>query len=449
MTHFFALSDHTLQTLAADTLAYAKSIGATDAAVEVSESMGLSVTTRKMVVETIEHTRDKGLGITVYIGQRRGHASTSDLSTAALRQAVDAAHSIARYTAADDCAGLPDADDLARNIQDLDLFHPWAIETDAAIDLARRCEQAAFDVNPRIVNSEGASVYTSAGHFVLANTRGFMAGYPFSRHSLSVVPIAQDERGMQRDDWYSTSRLPDRLAAPEAIGRYAAQRALARLSARRVPSGSYPVLFEAPLVCGLLGSFVQAASGGALYRGASFLMDALNKPVFAKHISVDEDPLIAQADGSCPFDDEGVRVRARTVVDDGVLRGYFLSTYSARKLKMKTTGNAGGAHNLRLRSSQTNAADDFEAMLRTLGTGLLVTELIGHGVNAVTGDYSRGACGYWVDNGAIAYPVEEITIAGNLRDMYAGIVAVGSDEIVRGSRVSGSVLVDRMSVGGA
>ncbi|HRK57678.1 MAG TPA: metallopeptidase TldD-related protein, partial [Burkholderiaceae bacterium] len=352
-------------------------------------------------------------------------------------------------TAADDCAGLPDADDLARDIVDLDLFYPWAIEADAAIDLARRCEQAAFDVSPHIVNSEGASVYTSAGHFVLANTRGFMAGYPFSRHSLSVVPIAQDERGMQRDDWYSTSRLPSRLAAPEAIGRYAAQRALARLSARRVPSGSYPVLFEAPLACGLLGSFVQAASGGALYRGTSFLVDALNKPVFAKHISLDEDPLIAQADGSCPFDDEGVRVGARTVVDAGVLRGYFLSTYSARKLKMKTTGNAGGAHNLRLRSSHTDAADDFEAMLRQLGTGLLVTELIGHGVNAVTGDYSRGACGYWVEKGAIAYPVEEITIAGNLRDMYAGIVAVGADEIVRGSRVSGSVLIDRMSVGGA
>ncbi len=444
----FHMPDAALQTFAADALAHAKSLGATDAAVEVSESTGLSVTTRKMQVETIEHTRDKGLGVTVYWGQRRGHASTSDLSVAAIKQAVDAAYNIARFTAPDDCAGLPDEEDLERAPRDLDLFHPWVLDTETAIDLARRCERAAFAVSKNVINSEGANVYASAGHFVLANTRGFMGGYPYSRHSISVTPIAKDDSGMQRDDWYSASRVPGALAAPEAIGRYAAQRALARLSARRINSGSYPVLFEAPLACGLIGSFVQAASGGSLYRKTSFLDDALNKPLFSAHIDIEENPFIPRAQGSSPFDEEGVRGMRRKVVAEGVLRGYFLSSYSARKLKMKTTGNAGGAHNLHLRSTLTRPHDDFEAMLRKLGTGLLVTELIGQGVNPVTGDYSRGASGYWVQGGRIVHPVEEITIAGNLRQMYAGIVAVGADEIVRGSRTTGSVLIDSMAVGG-
>lgn len=447
-SELFSLSHSVLQTLATDAMAYAKSLGATDTAVEVSESTGLSVTTRKMEVETIEHTRDKGLGVTVYLGPQRGHASTSDLSAAAIREAVQAAYHIARFTAPDDCAGLPNEADLEHAPRDLDLFHPWALTTEAAIDLARRCEQAAFEVDAHIVNSEGANVYASAGHFVLANSRGFMGGYPYSRHSLSVTPIAKDGSGMQRDDWYSAARTPTQLASPEAIGRYAAQRALARLSARRMPSGTFPVLFEAPLACGLLGSFVQAASGGALYRKTSFLVDALDQPLFADHLDIEEDPFIARAQGSSPFDEEGVRGQQRKVVEAGVLRGYFLASYSARKLKMKTTGNAGGAHNLRLHSRHTRPGDDFEAMLRKLGTGLLVTELIGQGVNPVTGDYSRGASGYWVQGGRIAYPVEEITIAGNLRSMYAGIVAVGADVIVRGSRSTGSVLIDRMSVGG-
>ena len=444
----FHLSDDVLRNLAAEALTHARSLGASDAAAEVSESTGLSVTTRKMEVETIEHTRDKGLGITVYLGQRRGNASTSDLSAAAIRQAVEAAYNIARFTAPDDCAGLPNEADLERAPRDLDLFHPWALTTDVAIDLARRCERAAFAVSKNVVNSEGANVYASAGHFVMANTRGFMGGYPYSRHSISVTPIAKDDSGMQRDDWYSASRVPTELAAPEAIGRYAAQRALARLSARRVPSGSYPVLFEAPLACGLIGSFVQAASGGSLYRKTSFLVDALEQPLFAKHIDIEEDPFIPRAQGSGPFDEEGVRGQRRKVVAGGVLRGYFLSSYSARKLKMQTTGNAGGAHNLRLHSTLTRPEDDFAAMLRKLGTGLLVTELIGQGVNPVTGDYSRGAAGYWVEDGQIAYPVEEITIAGNLRQMYADIVAVGADVIVRGARTTGSVLIERMSVGG-
>jgi PmbA protein len=292
-------------------------------------------------------------------------------------------------------------------------------------------------------------VYTSSGHFVLANTRGFCAGFPYSRHSLSVTPIAQDGQGMQRDDWYSASRVAASLASPKALGEYAARRALARLSARRLKTRRVPVLFEAPLAGGLLGSFVQAASGGSLYRKASFLVDALGKPLFAPHVSIHEDPYVPRGYGSGAFDEEGVRAAARDVVADGVLRGYFLSTYSARKLGMKSTGNAGGAYNLELRSKLTAPGDDFEAMLRKLGTGLLVTELIGHGINYVTGDYSRGASGFWVRNGEIAYPVEEITIAGNLREMFANVVAVGADRLERGGRTTGSVLIEGMTVGGA
>ncbi|GAB4469683.1 MAG: metalloprotease PmbA [Burkholderiaceae bacterium] len=450
MSSIFSLSDDRLRELALAALDHAKALGATDASSEVSESVGLSVTTRKMKVETIEHTRDKGLAVTVYIGKRRGHASTSDFSPQAVRQAVEAAHNIARYTAEDEAAGLPDEADLERAPRDLDLFHPWDLDADAAIEIARRCEQAAFDVSPQIVNSEGANVFTSSGHFVLANTRGFVAGYPYSRHSISVAPIAKGrDGGMQRDDWYSSTRVPGELAAAEAIGAYAARRALARLAARKLATRQCPILFEAPLACGLLGNFVQAASGGALYRKASFLVDALGAPLFAGHVSIHEDPFVPRALGSSPFDEEGVRGLQRDVVAGGVLSGYFLSSYSARKLGMKTTGNAGGAHNLELRSTRTAPGDDFEAMLRKLGTGLLVTELIGQGVNYVTGDYSRGACGFWVEGGAIAYPVEEITIAGNLREMFRHIEAVGADTVVRGAKIAGSVIVEGMTVGGA
>jgi len=445
----FSISDDRLRELAQEALAFARSLGATDASCEASESTGLSVTVRKRKVETIEHTRDKGLGVTVYIGQRRGHASTSDFSTAAVRQAVTAAHNIARFTAEDDAAGLPDEDTLERHPRDVDLFHPWLLDTDEAIRLARRCESAAFAVSPRIVNSEGANVYTSSGHFVLANTRDFLAGYPYSRHSISVSPIARDASGMQRDDWYSSERVYADLASPEAIGDYAARRALARLGARKLSTRQCPVLFEAPLACGLLGNFVQAASGGALYRKASFLVDALGKPVFAPHITVEEDPYLPRGSGSSPFDEEGVRGLHRRVVKDGRLEGYFLSTYSARKLGMKSTGNAGGSYNLTLRSSRTEDEDDFEVMLRRLGTGLLVTELIGQGVNYVTGDYSRGASGFWVEGGEIRYPVEEITIAGSLKQMFKGIVAVGTDTVVRGSKASGSLLVEGLTVAGA
>jgi len=449
MKAIFAVSDERLRELAGQALSAARSLGASDAACEVSESVGLSVSTRLSEVETIENTRDKGLGITVYVGRRRGHASTSDFSPAAIRQSVTAAYDIARVIAEDSAAGLPDDDEFERAPRDLDLLHPWEISTDEAIVVAQRCERAALGVSRQIANSEGANVYTYDGHFVLANTRGFMSGYGYSRHSISVSPIARNGTGMQRDDWYSSSRVPDELARPEAVGDYAARRALARLTARRLSTRQCPVLFEAPLACGLLGHFVQAASGGSLYRDASFLVNALGTAVFADHVTIREDPFVPRASGSSPFDDEGVSGQQRDVVARGQLNGYFLSTYSARKLGMKTTGNAGGSHNLELRSTRTEAGDDFEAMLRKLGTGLLVTELIGQGVNYVTGDYSRGASGFWVEGGRIAYPVEEITIAGNLRDMFRRIAAVGSDQITRGNKVSGSVIVDGLTIGGA
>ena len=438
-----------LHEIAAEALAAARKLGATDAAVDVSESCGLSVNVRKGQVETIEQTRDKGLGVTVHIGQCRGNASTSDFSSVAISDAVSAAYQIARHTAADDCAGLPDEDTIAREQRDLDLFHPWDISAEQAIDLACRTEAAAFATSPLIRNSEGASVGVSHGHFVTANSRGFAGGYPYSRHSIGCAPIAQRGSAMQRDDWYSASAVPQCLADPVKLGRYAAERALSRLGARRLSTRKVPVLFEAPLACGLIGHFVQAASGGALYRRTSFLLDCLGKDIFSSHIDIDEDPFIAAEMGSSPFDSEGVATRRRDVVSGGRLDGYFLSTYSARKLGMKTTGNAGGSHNLHLVSRLTRQLDDLPAMLERLGTGLFVTDLMGQGVNSVTGDYSRGASGFWVEKGKIRYPVEEITIAGNLRDMFRGIVAVGSDEIRRGTKRTGSILIDKMQVAGA
>ncbi|SAI47929.1 protease [Bordetella ansorpii] len=430
-------------------LDYARRAGASDAVAEVSESLGLSVSVRKDDIETVEQTRDRSLDLTLYAGQSRGSASTSDFSDEALRQTVEAAWHIARHTAADPAAGLPDADRLAiGDYPDLALHYPWQVGTEAAAELALRAERAARALDPRITNTDGASVGTYEGQFVMGNTRGFLGGYPYSRHSLSVAPIAGRGNNMQRDYWYTSERDPANLASPEAIGRYAAERTLSRLLARRIRTGKFPVLFEAPLALGLLGAFTQATNGGALYRKASFLVDSLGKPVFADHIDVAEDPHVAGAMGSSPFDDEGVRTQARSVVSGGLLEGYFLSSYTARKLGMATTGNAGGSHNLSLTSRLTRPEDDFEEMLRKLGTGLLVTELIGQGVNYVTGDYSRGAFGYWVENGKIQHAVQEITIAGNLADMFRAIAAVGADTIARGTKRTGSILIEQMSVAG-
>ncbi len=448
----FSYTHEALQQIARDVLRFAKEKGATDAAVEVSEGNGLSVSVRRGKVETIEQNKDKGIGVTVLLGKegeiRRGNASTSDFSEKSLRDTVEAAYNIARFTAADDCAGLPEEDMLERAPRELALCYPWLLSAQEAVALAQRCEAAAFAVDKRISNSEGASVYAQQSHFVTANTRGFIGGYPYSRHSLSVAPIAGRGSNMQRDDWYSSARDPQKLSEPEAVGRYAAERALARLNARKLSTRKCPVLFEAPLAAGLLGAFVQAVSGGALYRKSSFLLDSLGQQVFADHVQISEDPHVPGGVGSAPFDEEGVRTSKRDVVKDGVVQGYFLSTYSGRKLGMKSTGNAGGSHNLHLRSTLAAANDDFRAMLKKLGTGLLVTELMGQGVNYVTGDYSRGASGYWVENGQIKYPVEEITIAGNLKEMFRQIVAIGEDSIVRGTKQTGSILIESMTVAG-
>jgi PmbA protein len=441
-----------LKQLARDVLRYAQEKGASDSAVEFSEGSGLSISVRKGKVETIEQNKDKGMGVTIYLGEagqiRRGNASTSDFSQQALRDTVDAAYNIARFTSADDCAGLPDEDSLEMHPRDFKLCYPWTISAEAAVELAKRAEAAAFAVDKRITNSEGAGVYAQQSHFVAANSRGFIGGYPYSRHTISAAPIAGKGANMQRDDWYTSMRDPKKLAKPEAVGAYAAKRALARLNARKLDTRKCPVLFEAPLAAGLLGSFVQAVSGGALYRKSTFLLDSLGKTVFPSHVQIVEDPHVIGGVGSAPFDEEGVRTSRRDVVKDGVVQGYFLSTYSARKLGMKTTGNAGGSHNLQLTSSLTKSTDNFNAMLKKMGAGLLVTELMGQGVNYVTGDYSRGASGYWVENGAIQYPVEEITIAGNMKDIFAQIVAVGADTLLRGTKQTGSILIETMTIAG-
>ncbi|MYZ53349.1 metalloprotease PmbA [Malikia spinosa] len=438
-------------------LSHARSLGAQDGGIDVSEGAGLSVSVRKGELENVERNRDKSLGITLYLGQRRGNASTSDFSPAAIRRTVQAAYDIARFTAEDPVAGLPDEQDIANDYPDLDLFHPWAVTPEEAMQIALRCEAAAFATSKKISNSEGAGVSAQQSHFFTEHMRGgergrpgiFRGGYASSRHSFSVAPIAGRGANMQRDAWFSSMRSPAELASPEAVGRYAAERALSRLKPRRVATTECPVLFEAPLAAGLLGGFVQAVSGGALYRKTTFLLDSLGTQVFPDHIDILEDPHLRGGKGSAPFDDEGVRTARRQVVEAGRVQGYFLSTYSARKLGMRTTGNAGGSHNLTLSSRLTQPGDDLDAMLRKLGTGLFVTELMGQGVNYVTGDYSRGASGFWVENGQIAYPVQEITIAGNLREMLQDIVAVGADVYNYGAKSVGSVLVKRMKLAGS
>jgi PmbA protein len=451
-TQGFAYTREQFQALIEDALGLARLMGATDAGAEVSEGAGLSVSVRKGQLENVERNRDKSIGVTVYLGQKRGNASTSDFSRPALERTVRAAYDIARFTAEDPAAGLPDAADLASPTEvgrALDLCHPWAIDAQRAAELALRCEAAAFATDRRVTNSEGAGVSAQQSHFFMGNSRGFRGGYASSRHSISVAPIAGRGDGMQRDYWYSSMRHPDELASPEAIGRYAAERTLSRLKSRKIKTCEVPVLFESTLAAGLLGSFVQAVSGGALYRKSSFLDGSLGQQVLADHIDIDEDPHILRGKGSAPFDDEGVTTRARRVVDAGVVQGYFLSSYSARKLGMKTTGHAGGSHNLSMTSRRTDAADDLDAMLRKLHKGLFVIELIGQGVNGVTGDYSRGAAGFWVEGGAIAYPVHEVTIAGNLKTMFKDIAAIGADAYTYGSKTCGSVLIERMKVAGS
>ncbi len=440
----FSYTDDTLKQLVTDALTYAKTRGATAADAEVSEGFGQTVTVRQREVETIEYNRDKGIGVTVYIGQQRGHASSSDLSPEALRDTVDAALAIARFTAIDDCAGLADPDRLAREFPDLDLIHPWDMPVERAIEMAQACEAAGFAVDKKITNSEGATVSTQQSHFIYGNTNGFLAGYSSSRHSIWCALIAGKGDGMQRDDWYETVRDPADLPAPDVIGRKAGQRAVARLKARKVPTEQVPVLFESGVSASLMGHFVSAVSGGSLYRKSSFLLDSLGQTVFSPCVQMTDLPLIPKGLASGAFDEEGVATQARDIVRDGVVQGYFLASYSARKLGMQSTGNAGGNHNLIMQDT----GEDFAALLKKMGRGLLVTELMGQGINAVTGDYSRGAAGFWVEDGVIVYPVQEITIAGNLKTIYKNIVAIGNDVSRRSSRQCGSVLVEGMTLAG-
>ncbi|MET0002104.1 MAG: metalloprotease PmbA [Candidatus Thiodiazotropha sp.] len=433
-----------LQQLVEDLLGEAERLGATAAEAAVSSNAGLSLTVRLGETETIEHTRDNGLGVTVYFGHRKGSASTSDLSPRAVKETVEAACNFARYTSEDPCSGLADADLMASDNPDLDLYHPWQQSVEEAIELAIRCEDAARDHDPRIVNSEGASLNSHDGLHVYGNTHGFMGGYPSSRHSLSCAVVGKQNESMQRDYWYTLSRQSKRLDTPEAVGRMAAERTLARLNARQLPTQQAPILFQADVAVGLLRSFIGAIRGSALYRKASFLLDHLGKPVFPEFVTIHEEPRLARGLASAAYDNEGVATCNREFVRQGVLDSYVLDSYAARKLGMRTTGNAGGVRNLRINSGEL----DREGLLRTMERGLVVTELMGQGVNMVTGDYSRGAAGFWVEGGEIQYPVEEITIAGNMREMLMGLLQVGSDVETRSSIQTGSWLIDRMMIAG-
>ncbi len=435
----------TLQQIARDILRHAEKGGATACETNVSDGFGQNVTVRQSAVETIEYNRDKGLSVTVYIGQKRGNASTSDFSPQAISDTVSAALSIARYTANDDCAGLADVELLARDYAALNLYYPWELSVEQAIELAKQCEQSAYEVDKRLINSEGATVSASESQFIYANSLGFMGGYPLSRYSMSCAMIAEQADGKQRDYWYSVARDAADMESPASIGQKAGKRSVARLGARKIATCEVPVLFEAPIAASLIGHFASAVSGSNLYRKSSFLLDSIGQQIFAADIQVRESPHLDKGLASSPFDDDGVATVQRHVIHDGVVQGYFLSSYSARKLGMRTTGNAGGTHNLIMYNA---APMDFSALMKKMDTGLLVTELMGHGVNSVTGDYSRGASGFWVERGEIAYPVEEITIAGNLREMFLGIESIGNDVMVRGSKQCGSVLINRMTVAG-
>ncbi len=435
-----------LMDVASLALEEARRQGASQCEADASVSQGLSVNVRLREVDTVEYQRDRGLGVTVYFGQRKGAASTADLSAAAVRETVGKACAIARYTAADEYAGLVEAEALARDIPDLDLDHPWELTPERAIELARECEAAGLELDARLANSEGAAVSSQRHTGVYGNSLGFLAGYSSTSHSLSCTLVAQQGEDMQRDYWYAIARDAAELEAPAAIGRRAGERALARLGARRLTTRKAPVAFAPEMARGLFRHFVGAISGPSQYRKSSFLLEAAGTQVFPAFLAMQERPHIAKALASSPFDQEGAATHDRELVHGGVLSGYVLGSYSARRLGLKTTGNAGGIHNLLVGSADGGLG--AAALLRRLGTGLLVSELMGQGVNGVTGDYSRGASGFWVENGAIAYPVHEITIAGNLKSMYRDIVALGSDVDARGGIRTGSVLIGEMTIAG-
>lgn len=424
----------------------AKRRGATQSEVDASMNRGLSATVRLGEVDTVEYQRDRGVGVTVYFGKRKGSASTADLSAQAVRETVEKACTIARYTAEDDCAGLADPEELARDIPDLELDHPWSITPDEAVQMARACEAAGLAVDARITNSEGATVGSHRDVRVYGNSHGFLAGYASTSHSLSCVLLAQQGDDMQRDYWFSMARNAAELQPGDAIGRRAGERALARLGGRKLTTRKAPILLAPEMARGFFSHFIAAVRGGAQYRKSSFLLEAAGQQVLPSFLQIDERPHILRGLASSPFDSEGVATRDRSLVKDGVLQGYVLGSYSARKLGLKTTGNAGGIHNLLV--TAPGHSQPFDALLKELGTGLLVTELMGQGVNPVTGDYSRGASGFWVVNGELTHPVHEITIAGNLRQMYRDIAAIGTDVDLRGAIRTGSVLLSEMTIAG-
>jgi len=433
-----------LEKTIANALEKAKVAGASAAEAAISAESGFCVTARMGEVETVEHNRDNGLGITVYFGQRKGSATTTDTSEQGILSTVQAACDIARYTAEDKCAGLADKADLATEFLDLDMNHPWGIDTSSAIELAIQCEAAALDYDKRVTNSEGGSVSSHTGLRVYGNSHGFLNGYASSYHSASCAVIAEDESGMERDYWYSSTRKAESLEDMTSIGRKAAERTLSRLGAQRLTTRKAPILFSADVAASLLGHFVSAVRGSSLYRKASFMLDRIDEQIFAEHIRIHEQPHLLAALGSAPFDNEGVVTRPRDLVTAGVLQGYVLDSYSARRLDMQTTGNAGGVRNLTIEPGELDA----QGLLKKMDTGLLVTELMGSAVNGVTGDYSRGAAGFWVEGGEIQYPVAEITIAGHLNDMYKNMVAVGNDVDLRRNTRTGSILLEEMTIAG-
>ena len=435
-----------LQQVVSSALALAQAAGASAADADASVQKGLTVTVRLGEVDTIEYHRDRGMAVTVYFGHRKGSASTADLRAAAVELTVAKACAIARHTASDECAGLADAEAMARDIPALDLDHPWALEPEQAVEIARECEAAGLAVDARLGNSEGASLSTHRGVRVFGNSHGFLAGYPSTSHSLTCALVAQLGSDMQRDHWYSIGRDATELQPGPAIGRRAGERAVARLGARRLGTRRAPVLFSPDMARGLYSHLIGAIRGTSQYRRASFLLDAAGQQVLPSFLQMQERPHLPRGLASCGFDAEGVATRDRDLVRDGILDGYVLGSYSARKLGLKTTGNAGGVHNLLV--SGASASYDFAGVLAHMGTGLYVTELMGQGVNGVTGDYSRGASGFWIEDGVIAYPVHEVTIAGNLKDMYKNIVAVGNDVDVRGGIRTGSVLIGEMTIAG-
>src|SRR5262245_5268102 len=438
------LTNKDLERLVTYALEEARAERANQAEVGVSIDTGLSVTVRLGEVDTLEYQRDRGLGITVYFDHRKGSASTADLRHEAIREAVLKACSIARFTAADDCAGLADAELMAREQPDLKLSHPWDISPEASIELARSCEAAALAVDERVRNSEGASLGTHRGLRVYGNSHGFIGGYESTSHSVSCAVVASEGDEMQRDYWYTSARDWRELENAEHVGRESAVRTVARLGSRKLSTRRAPVMFTPEMARGFFGHFLIAIRGGSQYRRSSFLLGAAGQQVFPSFLQISERPYIPKAVASSAFDNEGVATRDRELVKDGVLQGYILSAYSARKLGLQTTGNAGGVHNLLI----SHGTEDQKALLRRMGTGLLVTELMGQGVNTVTGDYSRGASGFWVERGETQYPVHEITIAGNLREMLLGVIAVGNDVDLRGAVRTGSVLLGEMTIAG-